>query len=162
MTPAVQAVARPHRLRFPTSLTEGRLIRRYKRFLADIEFLDGGVATVHCANPGAMTGLADPGMRIFLSHSTKPSRKLAWSWEAVEIDGALVGINTGLPNRLAAEAIAAGTIPELAGYDAMRPEVRYGTRSRVDLVLSAAGKTDAYVEVKNSHLSRRPRLAEFP
>jgi sugar fermentation stimulation protein A len=109
-----------------------------------------------------MTGLADPGMRVFLSRSTKPGRKLPWSWDAVEIAGSLVGINTGLPNRLAAEAIAAGAIPELAGYPNLRPEVRYGNRSRVDLVLSAGGRSDAYVEVKNVHLSRQPPLAEFP
>jgi sugar fermentation stimulation protein A len=149
-------------MRFAEPLTEGRLIRRYKRFLADVAFMDGTVDTVHCANPGAMTGVAEPGMRIFLSRSAKASRKLPWSWELVEAGGALIGINTIHPNRLAAEAITASAVAELNGYDALRREVRYGLRSRVDLVLTAAGRPDAYVEVKNAHLSRTRGLAEFP
>jgi sugar fermentation stimulation protein A len=149
-------------MRFSDPLIAGRLVRRYKRFLADIAFDDGRVETVHCANPGAMTGLADPGMRVFLSRSAKPSRKLPWSWEVVEAETALVGINAANPNRLAAEAIAAGAIPELAGYQRIRREVPYGANSRVDLVLSADRRPDAYVEVKNAHLSRRRGLAEFP
>lgn len=149
-------------MRFVSPLTEGRLISRYKRFLADVSFADGEVTTVHCANPGSMIGLAEPGMRIFLSRSESTTRKLPWSWELVEVDGGLVGINTAHPNRLVAEAIAADAIPELSGYDKTRREVRYGTNSRIDFLLSADNRPDAYVEVKNVHLSRTEGLAEFP
>jgi sugar fermentation stimulation protein A len=124
------------------------LIRRYKRFLADVALADGTQTTVHCPNSGSMAGCAAPGSRVLLSRSTNPARKYCYTWELVEADGNWVGINTGLPNRLAREAIEAGVISELLGYDQIRQEVAYGTNSRIDLLLTGE-KGLCYLEIKN-------------
>ncbi|WAP69238.1 DNA/RNA nuclease SfsA [Jiella pelagia] len=148
---------------FPSPLIPGRLIQRYKRFLADVT-IDGEdePVTVHCPNPGAMMGLKAPGSRVWLSRSTNAKRKLPLTLEIVEADDTLVGINTGLPNRLAEEAVAAGLVPALAGLGPARREVRYQANSRVDLLYEDADRRPVYVEVKNVHLMRQPGLAEFP
>lgn len=149
-------------MRFPDPLLRGRLQRRYKRFLSDVTLDDGREVVAHCANPGSMMGLAPPGATVWLSPSRNPARKLKFSWELVDIDGSLVGINTGRANALVAEGLDAGKVPELAGYARRRAEVRYGTASRVDFLLEDDGRPDCYVEVKSVTLRREGPLAEFP
>ena len=145
-----------------TPLTKGTLLKRYKRFLADIELENGDVITAHCANPGAMTGLKDPGMRAWLSKSDNPKRKLAYSLELLEADGGLVGINTAHPNRIVEEALVARSVPELSAYGSVRREVKYGENSRIDLLLEDPARPMAFIEVKSVTFSRKKGLAEFP
>lgn len=149
-------------MKFNPPLTEGVLVKRYKRFLADVELRSGEIMTVHCANPGSMRGLTDPGNRVWISDSQNPKRKLRYSLELIEAGSEIVGINTSHPNKLAAEALQAGIIPELSGFDTLTPEVKYGVNSRIDILLKKEGHPDVYVEVKNVHFSRTPGLHEFP
>ncbi len=148
-------------MNFATPLQRGTLVRRYKRFLSDVTLADGERITAHVANSGAMLGLCDPGLEIWLSYCPKPSRKLSWSWELTRVETGLVGINTMHPNAIVAEAVAEGSIAPLTGYAELKREVPYGTNSRIDLLLTSPDRPKCYVEVKNVHL-KRGEAACFP
>jgi sugar fermentation stimulation protein A len=151
-------------MNFDTPLVAGRLIQRYKRFLADVVLDSGETITAHCPNTGSMLGCAEPGCRVWLTHAPSPARTYAYGWELVELaDDTRVGINTHRSNTLVREAIENGRITALAGYDIIRPEAKYGVEaSRIDLLLSAAGRPDCYVEVKNVTAAVTAGVAIFP
>lgn len=149
-------------MEFAAPLIPGKLVRRYKRFLADVELETGEVVTAHCANPGSMAGLKQAGIKVWLEPNDDPKRKLKFTWRLVEMRHFTAGIDTGVPNKVVHEALVAKAIPELAAYSVVRPEQKYGRNSRVDFLLSGDGLPEAYVEVKNVHLCRKPGLAEFP
>ena len=151
-------------MKFPTPLVPARLVRRYKRFLADVVLeADGREVTAHCPNPGAMTGLAEPGMRIWLEPNNDPKKKLKFGWRLVELSGGhMAGIDTGIPNRVVGEALREHRVHGVEVYETVRAEVPYGTGSRVDFLLGGAGQPDTFLEVKNVHLLRDGTLAEFP
>lgn len=156
-------------MKFAQALVPGRLVRRYKRFLADVELEGGGVVTAACPNTGSMLGCCEPGSRAWLSESDSPTRKYRHTWELAEARppgrarGVMVGINTGLPNRLVAEAVEAGVIAELGGYATIRREVPFGEeRSRIDLVLESPSRPACFVEVKNVTAAVEAGVALFP
>jgi sugar fermentation stimulation protein A len=149
-------------MQFP-ELLEGRLIKRYKRFLADIELLNGEVITAHCPNTGSMRRCQQDDARVWVSKSDNPKRKLAYTWEIVEVDEQYFAcINTGLPNKVVGEAIVQGAIAELRGYANQKAEVKYGTGSRIDWLLSDDDKPLCYVEVKNVTLLEEDGQGYFP
>ena len=153
-------------MRFGSPLVPATLARRYKRYLADVILESGDMVTAHVSNPGAMTGLDQPFLPVWLSDSENPARKFRYTWELVEVDlgsgPELVGVNTLQPNWLVADIIKAKLIPELRDYSSIRREVKYGSNSRVDFLLEDPTRPPCYLEVKNVHLMRQPRLAEFP
>jgi len=153
-------------MRFPSPLIRAVLIRRYKRFLADVTLDTGEEITVACPNTGAMLGLTAPGLTVWLSASASPTRKYKHTWEMVETDlgdgPTLVGINPLNPNRIVGEAISAGAVAELGCYATLRREVKYGRESRIDFLLEDRARGLCYVEVKNVHLMRATGHAEFP
>lgn len=149
-------------MKFTQALVEGRLIRRYKRFLADVQ-LAGGVVTASCPNTGSLLGCCAPGSRVWLSEHESATRKYRHTWQIVEADEVMVGINTGLPNALVEEAIEGGAIAELGGYARLRREVAYGVEaSRVDFVLEGGRRKACYVEVKNVTSAVSGGVAQFP
>ena len=148
-------------MQFLSPLLRGTLIKRYKRFLADVILENGADITAHVANSGSMLGLNEAGREVWLSQSDNPKRKLKYSWELVRDGAGLVGINTMHPNKLVAEAIEAGEIGELTGYSGLKREVRYGKNSRIDILLCDEARPDCYVEIKSVTLKRSGN-AEFP
>ncbi len=150
-------------MRFQTPLEPATLLRRYKRFLADIRLTDGREVTAHCANPGSMMGLAEPGAKIWVEPNDDPKKKLKFGWRLVDHEnGHFTGVDTSLPNKALKAALSGRTIPELAAYDTVLPEQVYGEKSRIDFLLRGAGLPDAYVEVKSVTLMRQSGVAEFP
>ena len=150
-------------MKFPTKLLEGRLIKRYKRFLSDIELSTGEVIVAHCPNTGSMKRCQQDNARVWVSESNNPKRKLAYTWELVEIDEQyLACINTGYPNKLVGEAIANGVVSELTGYAEQKAEVKYGENSRIDWLLTGDDGRKCYVEVKNVTLLEEDGQGYFP
>ncbi len=133
-------------------LIPGRLIRRYKRFLADVRLENGETVTAHCPNSGSMKACCQIGRPVYLSFHDNPKRKLKYTWELIHMPGSLVGVNTQVPNRLTAHAIASGDVAELNGYETVKREVKAGSNSRIDILLSSPDRRPCYVEVKNCTL----------
>ena len=147
-------------LKWP-ALIPGILIKRYRRFLADVNLNGGGIVTAHCPNTGSMAGCCELNRPVYLSFHDNPRRKLKYTWELIEMPTSLVGVNTLVPNRLVFESVKAGVIPEVSGYEAVEPEVKISARSRIDLALTAEGRKRCYVEIKNCTLVDHG-VASFP
>jgi sugar fermentation stimulation protein A len=142
-------------------LSAGKLIKRYKRFFADIELENGEIVTAHCANTGPMTGICEPGSKVYISHSNDPKRKLKYSWELIEVDQTLVGINTSLPNKVIGAMLEQRLLTDLEPYTSYKGEVKYGNeKSRIDFLLTSP-TAQTYVEIKNTTWSKGS-LALFP
>ncbi|AFY74577.1 sugar fermentation stimulation protein [Synechococcus sp. PCC 7502] len=145
-------------------LIGGTLVKRYKRFFADIELSNGEIVTAHCANTGPMTGICTIGSSVYLSQSSDPKRKLKYTWEIIDVNGIWVGVNTSLPNKIIGSMLDRHLLPELEPYDSFKPEVAYGSeKSRIDFLLTHAHNdsnqdskkltttyTKTYLEVKNT------------
>ena len=142
-------------------ILEGTLVRRYKRFLADVALADGTEITAHCPNPGRMIGCSTPGSRVVLRDSQNAKRKLVYTLQTIDEGGTLINVDTSLPNACVEEAIREQAIPELAGYETMRREVPYGESSRIDILLEDPERSRCYVEVKSATMARGS-VALFP
>ena len=144
-----------------TELLQGRLIKRYKRFLADVELEGDGVITAHCPNTGAMTGCAQSGSRVWLSTSDSKTRKYPHTWELVETDKGMACVHSARANAVVREAFVAGRIPGFEDYRDIRSEVKYGEGSRADLLL-ASDAGQVFVEIKSVTLCRENGIGVFP
>ena len=152
-------------MKFSDPLMRGRLIKRYKRFLAEIELESGKVVVAHCANPGSMMNLLLPDAEVWLSPASNPNRKLKYTWEMIRHEDTLIGLNTSLPNKIVEDAIQQGLVAEFTEYDSLKREVKYGENSRIDILLQSSNLPDCYLEVKSVTLKRPENgnnLAEFP
>ena len=148
-------------MQFQTPLIPARLIKRYKRFLADVQLSDGSVVIAHCANPGSMMGLIEPDTKVWIEPNDDPRKKLKYAWRLIERDdGTMIGIDTAAANRIVKEALEQGQIP--IPFDHFQPEVKYGDGSRVDFLLTGVDGTKTFLEVKSVTLSRQASVAEFP
>lgn len=149
-------------MKFASPLIPARLLRRYKRFFADMALDNGTEVTAHCPNTGLMTGLVGSGQRCWIEPNDDPKKKLRYGWRLVEHEnGHFTGVDTSVPNKLLRAALQGGAVPELI-YDLVRSEVKYGENSRIDFLLSTEGQADAFVEVKSVTLCRNNSVAEFP
>ncbi len=148
-------------MQFEQELIAGKLIKRYKRFLADVQLETGQLVTAHCPNSGSMKTCDTPGWEVRLSSTDNPKRKLKYTWEMVHNGRCWIGINTILANKIAAEGIRKGVIRELQGYDVLRTERKYGLNSRVDILLESESQM-CYVEIKNVTLVEDDGFYRFP
>lgn len=149
-------------MQFDPPLVYGTLIKRYKRFLADVQLADGSTVVAHCPNPGSMKTCAEPGWGARISPATNPSRKLKWTLEIIDAEGTQILVNTARPNHIVKNAIEADQIVELARYENIRTEVKYGENSRIDLLLEKDGLPSCFVEIKNVTMLAEDRTAAFP
>ena len=152
-------------MKFSDPLVRGKLIKRYKRFLVDIELESGKVVVAHCANPGSMMNLLLPDAEVWLSLASNPNRKLKYTWEMIRYEDTLIGLNTSLPNKIVEDAIQQDLVAEFTEYDSLKREVKYGENSRIDILLQSSNLPDCYLEVKSVTLKRPENgnnLAEFP
>lgn len=133
-------------------LIQGTLLKRYQRFVAEVQLEDGDMTKVHCPNSGSMMACSEPGRPVYLSRAANPKRKLPYTWQLIRMPRSLVGINTLVPNRLVPAAVAVGRIPELAGYDFVRREAVTAPGTRLDLYLGSRKAPACFVEIKNCTL----------
>ncbi|CAM2067760.1 DNA/RNA nuclease SfsA [Sulfidibacter corallicola] len=149
-------------MKWPGPIVSARFLKRYKRFFADFETEDGRQLTAHCPNTGSMATCYLENAPCLLTHHDDPKRKLAYTWQAIEMPDGWTGINTNLANHLCREAIENGLVHQLGGYESIQREQKYGTNSRIDLLLNTSQGPSCYVEVKNVTLLLEPGVAAFP